>query len=633
MPPRSEAPVRKTRAQLSTATARAEVRDTAAPQYDPFEAAAPLQPTTYMSTSVFKYDDFVGQRRYARRHIHGETDNRFDADEHPAPASYRARLEAQPLTSYVDEDALIEDERAAALVDQPAEAIAALRNDLNNARFIDAIRGPVTRSAAPSTELARQRELAHAATKNARAVEAAFTEARDQDPDFFTRLSGYELIRRRMQHHKASDAALIAAIDNELDTLATRAQDDDDDIEAQRASLERERRELATADDDNPPDDDDETQIATIGVVEARQLLEKNPLVMLHKSMRIHFLQLAEAALVWHLLTPLTLQHEEHRAHYNVVELVRAMALRGAKYDGCIKVRTRHRLGALLDAEFFAPFLDDSAALIGGHEHWSGHYTTLVVLKFYLVRRNKLNTEVLADKSAPLAGAPSELTDEATTNIDNHFDLHKRHMVLNKAGLYDADTARTDDDTDDGTDEYGSMHDIRHLEREFMFSLRVVCAEAGDEQEDAVAGYASLDDNDYVLPREAVPAEPAALASVWSINNNRSSDRPSSGTRNSSRPSDGASRPERDDDIEPANEDAAAFVHSDDDDSLEGEAHARAAAHMKFMPADRLVLTLEQAQHLVGKWRAPAFLQRINSQSVGQLCVRAFMFYATGVGK
>lgn len=639
---------RKKRDQLTTANARAEKRDARPLTYDPFRVDAPLQPQTYMSTSAFKYDDFVGNRRYARRNLHGDADNRFDADFHEPPATYKAHLEAQPLDGLTDEDGAIEAEKEANLIAQPPEAIASLRQDLANKNFIHAIKGPVTRSTAPSRELERKQQLVEQAAAQTRQIETAFTKARDQDPDFFTHLSGYELIRRRISQNKDNDKALLEAIERELQALATRGTEDDDlidedELARQRAALEAERDEikrLAATEvaETGEMQEPDESQVAQIGDAEARQLLEPAPLLALHVTMRVQFLQLSEPAQIWRLLYPLVCQHETHRRHYNIVELVRAMSLRGAKYDGCVKVRTKRRLGPLLDRKFFGSFIDKTTGnLVGEHEHWHQGWTTFVVFKFYLVRRNKANTEVLNKKAADTANAstsskvapPTDLTDEATNNMENRFDAQKRHMLLNKAGLYDSE--RRGDDEDDGTDEYGSMHDIKYLDKENMFSMRLVCVEAQPSEE--AEGYASMDDNDYELPAELHLSEQGGAQSVWSINDKqRSSSQPSGTNTSSARPSrsaDAAASDDGDAFDEDKVEDPA-FVHSDDDDDEERDAHKRAAATMQFMPQDSVVLTLEQAQHLVGKWRAEAFMHRVNSHTIGTLCVRSFMFYAAG---
>lgn len=685
MPPKATASVkatRPTRAQVTTATAAPEVRTPLPSGYNPFEQPAPLQPSTYMSTSHFKYDDFVSQRRVARRNLHGLAEERFDPEQHVPSARYNESVSARPLTGqFVDEDPEIEAERHANLVEQPPEIQETLRRDLRNQRFIAGIKGPVTRSAQPSADLRRQRTLIKEKATRVREIENEFAAAAvANDPDFFTQLSGYQSIQKRMRQRRDDDAALLALLDREeqdlekqLDELVGDADGDESENaeqEARRASIEKEKQErreeierekAAIIDSQTAAEDDPglatldaisaSDHVPVITAQEARTLFETNPLATLHQSLRTQFLQLAEAKDLWCTFQALQLQHETHRAHFNIVELVRALAFRGAKYDGCVKLRVKQRLGALIDKKFNASFLDGDH-LRGGHEHFMrDRHTNIVVFKFFLVRRTKNNVDVVAPKTAATHGAAlDQLTDNAATDINTHLDVNTRHMHLNKPGLYDRDEA-FEIDEDDGTDEYGSLHDMKYLEREMMFTMRVVCVEAqlprDEESEDEeegndATGYASMDDNDYVLPADMTPeaeaAEHTVQASVWSINDRASTNsRPSGQTHTSSTRSTGPNAPDHDDDDNNHPEGAerpAAFVHSDDDeDEDELMQHASAVASLESMPVDELVLSLEQAKALVGEWKGPAFMQLVNSHRIGLLCIRSFMFYASTVKK
>lgn len=673
--PTANAPLpRKTRDQLTTAIARAEVRDTRPPVYDPLETVAPLRPYTYISESKFKYDQFISQRRYARRGLHGENDSRFDPEQHDATPVYKQRLESMPLDVYTEADPFIDDEREANLIEQPPEAQEQLRTDLRNQSFIASIKGPVTRAEHVPVDLRRAREVAAQAQRTTRQIETQLAKSTVQNPDFFTELAGYRMVEpaKKAAVITANDDALIRAIDAELTTLAENEDDDDEDDnirDQHRAALEKEREELLAThnkdnDDDDDGDDDDAddkvpegaahaSAVPVITAYEAQQLLECNPLVSLHTNLRTHFLQLPEAAKVWQLLYPIVCQHESHRQHYNIVELVRAMNLCGAKYDGCIKLRARARLSDLLDRKFYASFMKQGR-LVGGHEHWpeDESYTTFTVFKFYLVRRDKANTEALAEKGAAATTASTTaakktnaLMDKEATNIDNQIDQGRRHMVLNTAGLYDADE-RPENTDDDGTDEYGTLHDIKFLDREFMFSLRVVAVDPVDLADcEPYNGYVSMEDNDYELPREAavIPrdGETQTQQSVWSINNERTN-RGTSNTSTSRPSGSGGARATRsgsrfedddDDDLDAMDahaEDAAAYVHSDDDDDdAERLAYEASMQTKPFMPPNSIVLTGAQAHHLVGKWKAPEFMQRVNTHMIGQLCIRSFMFYAS----
>lgn len=631
--------------------------------YDPFTTAAPVTPITYMSNTKFGYDDFVSQRRYARSMVQGKSDRNFDPDKHKPSEKYLDRLLDAPLGINLADAQQIDEEREAALVTQPPEAMAAFQKDIHNQRVIDLIRGgaPI-RSEKPSMELQRRRELADTAAQRAKELEEGFVA--DANPDFFTSYSSYNRSRAlpvAAARRDVNDEQLLAAIDDEIRKLAEDEggdlSDDDDAREFRRTQLERERDEIKAlrkreeairdAADDDPrysaavQSDEVLDEIPLITAAEARQLLDPNPLSTLHQALHANFLQLAEPAAIWQMLNPRLLQHEHDRRHYNIVEFVRGMNLCGAKYDGCIKVRVHARLGHLLDHGFYGSFLQDGE-LIGGHEHVSaaGH-TSFVIFKFYLVRRNKANTAVVAAPIATNAEQANEMTNEPTAA--ERIDARTRHMHLNKGGLYDADET-IEATEDEGIDEYGSLHNIKFLEREFMFSVRIVGVEEQPDEPKAIEqAYASEDDNDYELPPEYKPdlqpteePETRTTASVWSINDGtarRSSTNTSSRQRTSSALSSNFSRANDDDDGDmledaPSVENRAAFQHSDDEDEENEEAQTRAVQSFSFMPSDKIVLTLPDAEHLVGTIKAAAFMQLVNSHSINRFCIRSFMFYA-----
>ena len=137
--------------------------------YDPFTTAAPVTPITYMSNTKFGYDDFVSQRRYARSMVQGKSDRNFDPDKHKPSEKYLDRLLDAPLGINLADAQQIDEEREAALVTQPPEAMAAFQKDIHNQRVIDLIRGgaPI-RSEKPSMELQRRRELADTAAQRSK---------------------------------------------------------------------------------------------------------------------------------------------------------------------------------------------------------------------------------------------------------------------------------------------------------------------------------------------------------------------------------------------------------------------------------------------------------------------------------
>lgn len=656
------------------------------PSYDPFAGSAPLAPRTYTGTSSFRFGDFTQQRRYNAVDPQGAYNVHFDAEDHPVSERVASRLLADGMPGYTENDVSIEEEADAAYVPQPREAQNDLRNDIRNDRVQNLIHGITTRSENPSAPLQRHRELA--TEEPARAVvlsKALAKAARDTnvDPDFFTSIVGYEPAqpcRSDMSRveRAANDDNLIAVLDQEIKYLIDEeamadndavgeqdAADAREERDQRRAELEAEKAELLAAietDEGDSEDTDDASDakankerrqreidftVTDIGVEEAEQLLDNDPFTALPVAMRAYFMQFPEAQNIWRLMRPLTLQHEEHRRHYNIDEIVRAMCIQGAKYDGHVRVRVPANLSSLINPEFYGPFLSNNGRLRGGHEHLHNGYTTMTVIKFYIVRKTKAAIETAqksntatVETAKATAAQPRPIIDESNKDVAGQVETMQSHMILNKPGLYDT-AARDFNLENDGTDEYGTLHSIKYLPREFMFSVRIVCVEttATDEK----VHYVSEDDNDYELPPEYnnfEKDEASVEQSMWSINDGATgsvwevgSDEEKSAATTTTTTTGARRRHANDDDDNDADnafdtlEHQAAFVHSDDDDDPDEKVYQMLLAQKPFMPPAKLHLTLDQAEHLVGTHKAPDFQRRVNNQVSGALCVRSFLFY------
>lgn len=214
---------------------------------------------------------------------------------------------------------------------------------------------------------------------------------------------------------------------------------------------------------------------------DARQLLLVDPFRALQRESRPDFLQHADVSACYRTLITLVLQHEQHREHCSIVELVSELACRGAKYGRSTKHHCAAPLGALIDRRLAGAYVVDQRPplppkLTGGHEHCSLQGgTTLRVLYFYLVYNNRANGELLAElvrvrdraKAASKAAAAAK---SASTSAGN--------IKLNKAGLFDIDSVETADPLG-STFVNGSMHDAKQLDTAFLIELRVVCVECG----------------------------------------------------------------------------------------------------------------------------------------------------------
>jgi hypothetical protein len=698
-------PRRPKRSELTTATAQAERREQVPREYNLLDGVAPLAPLATDATARFAHDSFVEQRRFRRANPQGDTERRFDPEQFAATDAYRRRLQSQALDHYTNTDPLIDEEREAAYVEQPPEAIAQFRVDLVNEDFVAKLASRRLASSNNTSALTRRRQL-DAQRQRIAAQSALAFEAPLRRPDTLWDIAssnttstltvderGADNTTMAVDRQIEYDRALLREIDNELNEIDD-MDDDDDDAEDLRTgqlrrTLQEERDQVqqrldeyeqqrAGNDDDEDEDDDEDDRmeqsvhaednggekedgaeedkgqntealinLPMIGELEARDLLTVNALHMLDNDLRGPFMQLSEPAMIWQLLNAHVLQHEQHKRHVHLIELVRAMALKGAKYGGLAHVASAQRLGSLVDADFFGSFLDERGRLTGGHEHFVDGTTRFVVLKFYCVRRNKDNSGVIDGKRYAESGATTGASTDKQmhrllerTDIDELANAGNEHIRLNRAGLYDAHN-RIDDAEDDGTDEYSSLHDIKYLEREFMFCVRLVCVEAADVgYGEPLAEYVSDEERDegdtIALPPELADAasrSPTVGSSATSLLSSTAATRSSATGLLSSSSSQLSTHSHTSSSLLSGLDDLAsgAADHSDDDQEEaehDLEQHRQMAATADYMPGERINITIDQGRHVVGRWHAGRFIQHVNGHQIGPLCVRAFLFYA-----
>ncbi len=533
--------------------------------YNPYEPdqRAPLQPEDFMSETradgeplTFRYDDFVSARRVFRRNLHGRSEDQFDPETLKPTKAYLRKIKERDFVRDVDIDPALEEERDAAAFDQPPEVIEQFRKDITNPRFRAALGKTVVRGRKAQVE-------AETSTSNTVPLPAprieitTLPESTSSNPDFFTKnqeYDGFSLHREREEQRRTAAEVLDRMLE-------------DGDVPL-------------GIDTPDKPADKKEAEDTGLTTAQAQKLLGVNPLAMLRLSARSELMQLQDVNSVYRLLYPILLQHEKHRQHYNIIELVRELTLCGAKYDGCIQMHTATALRSLVDPVFYKSFLR-GGRLKGGHEHYGKDGTTrFAVFKFYLVHRNAENAKLL------------QLVDERGRSLaqqGHKVDDETNQPRLNSAGVYDIDDDDIADEDIDATDTYSSMHTIKDLHREFMLSLRVVCIECDDTQEsdhtaDNSESSRGADDDDSTA---SLTVEGGSVSLELDSTPNGVLD-------------DG------------------------------GEPETKMAREIgNCGPTEQLKINLEQATRLVGPHRADAFVQRVNSHTVGLLCVRSFMFYAT----
>jgi hypothetical protein len=632
-------PQRKQLSELTTATAQRQ-RPVGYREHNPIEGeVAPIEAQEVDLESQVRVGGEVSTRRYRSLNMYGDIDLHFDASDYPATDDYRARLEREPVDG-PDEgfDPLIEEELdVRARLRQPPESIMAFRDDLANPEFVRGLTGErIVPRQPPLQVLHEQARPGVTAAVAARAADAMTREA--ARVDFFAAQRTYNLpgpmreAREREQRaaQEANFRAVLEQLDFELINAPTGAGAGlRQQLEQERALLQLDRPAPSdSAASSETPATSAQSRSAAAATAEealleveaARDLFSVNPLELLPTELRGNFMSLPEISAVWRLLYPSLLQAERHRVHVNAVELVRAMALCGAKFDGSIRLATRARLGELLDREFYGGDLD-GVTLCGGHEHYesASARTTLIIFKFYVVRRTKDNVALLgrAMEEQTKASAAKPATEARAANRAG-----ADFMQLNARGLLDLEPTQALDTESDGTEAEGTQHSIRYLAREFMFCVRVVCVEP--------PACDCHDDNDEFYPSET--DEPGVN------DTNVSFFEKSAAPDSSDDDEDGALDLDLSDDDEEESawqtggggggdaSDAAFFVHSDDEEHVELARYKR-STH-ESAPTAALHVPKRTAEHCVGKWKADVFAFQINTHVLKRLCVRSFLFYS-----
>jgi len=601
-------PGTKARSELNTRNAIAAPAPKSNPRlrdYDPIAGeVAPLMPEETMTQSTFRYDSEHPTRTYNTLTLHGRLDYEFDADNHPATAAYRQRLESEDLNAGdpgYDEVHERELELRAKLK-QPAEAIDALRADLKNPEFVSRLVGGTTLPTRPPTQVLYEHAREDATqllTTNALGLLSR------KSADFFTANSSYNLTERARLHDEAqvratqeSNAkAILVQLNEELQAIPEHNTDRRDALVRELHELQLSVEQLsatvtASAVPPAPPSAAAVLKDTEIAPSDARELFRTNALELLPAEMRGAFMSIPEIAAVWRLLHPIMVQPDRRRLHYNGVEFVRAMALCGAKFDGCIRMIYRGRLGTLLDDSGASPAGDVGGA--HGHYDYNANATTIVVFKFYVVRRNKQNVELLKQTGAEdqsKGKAQKKAADPSKVNSGGLLDL-ENHLV---------------EAENDGTEETGTLHSIRYLSREFMFCIRVVALEPppcdyGRESED----YPSENDESSVNSRNISFFEKSACD-----DDDESSDMNCDDSMTTEQPVD-----------------ADFFVHSDDEEDDRRDLSRYKRSTHESIPEPDLKISKKTAELCVGTHKADTFSFLINSHAINQLCLRSFLFYS-----
>lgn len=531
-------------------------------------------------------------RSYTRETYYLDDEERdFDADAHRPTREQLAALRTRDLRDFdaTHIDAFAErygdayDEREVRAPEEAPE---------NVAQFATDVRTPYFRRGFA----ARIRESEGAARERVRRADAL---ARNEH--------NYAGVRQQMQRLAGHDA---------FERLRT-AQD------ARRAERQRqherrvapeEARDDADADDRVPSPADEEERVDAphqCTAADLAALLPVDPLGNVPYGTKVSLLELAEFAAVWRALQPHLFVDERDRQHVNLLELCAAMCAAGAKFCDIARVHAGARLGAALDREHYGAFIDGTGALRGGHEHFCGGRTTLVVVSFRFVRRAKRTNEAAATVTAQRRAGAHRGTDvDAVLERAAEQPQGANTARGARGNVDDDDGSDGADEYDDEDDDYDGGQDLRDPARYFAYRVDVVLVEAHDavardetraglerkaaddaESESASGSYASAHsgdggDDDHSLDLFAAPPTP----------------------------------PVADADDDNASASVSMF------DPLDGaNVEEERRIEEEIMPAGRMQLSHKRACELAGKYRARLLMAWCNGgERPPPLCLRAF---------
>jgi len=533
-------------------------------------------------------------RSYTRETYYLEEERDFDPDAHRPSREQLATLRARDLSDFdaTHIDAFAErygeqyDDREVRAPEEAPENVAQFATDVRTSYFRRGFASRIRESEGAARERVRR---ADALARN----EHNYAGVRQQ----MQRLAGHDAFERLRAAQEARRAA--------RERPETRADADDGSSDAD-----------ADADDRAPPPPPPPPLAADEQVDAPHQctaadlaaLLPVDPLGDVPYGTKVSLLELTEFAAVWRVLQPHLFVDERDKQHVNLLELCSAMCAAGAKFCDIARVTAGARLGAALDRAHYGAFISADGALRGGHEHYCGGRTTLLVVSFRFVRRAKRTNEAAAAAAAAAAqrrGAArgtdvDAVLGHAATAPDGPNTARGTH-----GNVDDDDGSDGADQYEDDDDDYDGGQDLRDPARYFAYRVDVVLVEARDAAaaDETRAGFAA----------------PAT----------RGADDASEGSYES------ASAHSADDGsldlFAPAPSPDTASIDADDAsvsmfDPLDGaNAEEERRIEEEIMPAGRMQLSHKRACALAGKYHARLLMAWCNSgDRPPPLCLRAF---------
>lgn len=435
-------------------------------------------------------------RQYTRQAFYLDEDEDFDPSKHEVPLTRKLQLQRLELDqnddrAHVDAGAELGDgEGDMQRTHMPEETEAVIeqfRSDLHDRSLIRNVVNSAKRGSARTTKVVERETMARTQAHNEALVRAKM---RETSIPAFERLAAARAVaiaeRDRLTNAQRANMAPPPPVENEQILVdspllggpaqpasANRRPGGNRRVDpreqareeySRKQSADRQRAQQAYT----PP----EAQAVTIA--ELAKMLSLNPYGELPVKLQLGLLELADMRSVVSLLQRLIYQDEFDKKHFNTIEIIESMVAAGAKFVEMSRVKLSARLALALDARHYGAYIvrGDSAdlndvALVGGHEHYVDGETSLILMDFRCVRRNRANNRDETRKRASRA---------LGTELAQQFD-DEVQPVNTDLRDYDGEDVDVYDDADDV---YDGGNDIKNPENHFIYKVTLVFVEALD---------------------------------------------------------------------------------------------------------------------------------------------------------
>jgi hypothetical protein len=421
-------------------------------------------------------------RQVTRQALYLDEEDDFEANNHPVTAAQRVRIQQMDLQEedgHVDAgEELGDGEGDVERVGMPEESAAAKaqwRADMRDKGFVGRLKTKVVTATPRTKQLVQREAIVRTQTHNEEMVRAKM---REKTVPAFERLSAARKVATLERERKFLETAPAGG-----PAAAPPNNDDDGDDEGlvpRRRRANKRTQELQDlilkrqADDRAAQAPYEPPAALAITIAELEKMLVINPFGELGRKLQLGLLALPDMQAVISLLNPLLYEDEFDKSHFNTLEIVETMLMAGAKFCDIYRVKLKARLAQALDPLHYGAYIvkgdsdhPNDVALAGGHEHFCGDETTLVVMEFRCVRRNieNNNDKRQRDASKAMGADLGEAFERESRPVADEPDDNAEVNVY--------------DDTDDG---YEDGNNLKDPSKHFIYKVTLVFVEAVDDK-------------------------------------------------------------------------------------------------------------------------------------------------------